>query len=126
MEVRTKVEMGRSCPAGKIRREAYTTKRGVHVPSACVPDKGARGKTPAAKRWFPRDGKPLGWKKDMSASERHALLRRKTEQRGCLDVDLALRARANVTTDRETKRKMRADSKWLKRQGFCKLKTKRK
>lgn len=119
------LELGRGgCPKGQVKRVGYTRKDGVKVKSACVPDKGAPGKTPAAKRWFPRDGKPLGWKKDMTASERHGVLRRKTEQDGCRPVIRALVARANVTTDRETERKMRADAQWLHDQRFCKLKTK--
>ena len=35
-----------SCPKGEIRKKAYTTKRGVHVSSACTPDKGAPGHGP--------------------------------------------------------------------------------
>lgn len=126
MEVKAKIGMGRAgCPGGQVRRTGYTRKDGVKVKSACVPDKGAPGKTPASKRWFPRNGRPLGWKKDMSVPERHGVLRRKTEQAGCRPVIRALVARANVTTDRETERKMRTDAKWLHKQDFCKLKTKK-
>lgn len=130
------VELGRKCKAGEIvregyRRSGYTRKDGSRVGPArvgpsCVPDKGAPGKTPASQRWFPKDSEHLGWKKDMSEAKRHNLLRRKTEQKGCLKVGRALVSRANLTTDRETEQKMRADAAWLERQGFCKLKKKEK
>src|SRR5262245_25129750 len=99
------VELGRKCRPGKIlregyRRSGYTRKDGTYVAPArvgpsCVPDKGAPGKTPASKRWFPRDGKHLGWKKDMSAAERHSILRKKTAQEGCVTVGKMLRSRAD-------------------------------
>ena len=121
------IEMGRArCPKGKILRAGYRRKDGVRVMPACVPDKGARGKTPASKRFLPSLGpRPLGgWKETQSASERHSHLKKAVESKGCLRVTKNLVVLANVTTDRPTEKKLRADQKWLHNQGFCKLKTK--
>jgi hypothetical protein len=39
-----------SCPAGQIRRVAYTRRDGSKVASACIKDVGKPGKTPASQR----------------------------------------------------------------------------
>lgn len=121
------VELGLTCGPGKIRREPYDRKDGVHVKAACVPDTGARGKTPPSKRWLPKLGpQPLGgWGKDRAASTRHWALLKKTRQKGCREVLRTVNAIANVTTDRPTERLLRSDYKWLRRQEACELKTKK-
>lgn len=119
------VELGRKCPAGKILRKAFTRRDGTHVAASCVPDKGAPGKTPAAKR-FAKFGPGYlpGWGKDKSEGERHAALRRQTAREGCVTVIRRLTQLRNVTTDRPTEMRAKADAKWLHGQNFCKLKTK--
>jgi hypothetical protein len=121
------VELGRGkCPAGKIRRSGYVRRDGVRVKSACVPDVGAPGKTPAAKRFLPALGpSPLGgWKKDQAASTRLSKLRGVARKKGCRTALRTVNAIANVTTDRETVRRLRADYKRLRADDACKLKTK--
>ncbi len=120
------IELGRDrkCKPGEILRKGYTTKRGVRVPPTCVLDVGAKGKTPARKRWFPAGVTLPGWSKDKPASARHAALRKLVDGKPCVTVLRDVNAIANVTADRETERKLRADRKWLRDQGFCKLVTK--
>lgn len=120
------IEMG-GCKKGQILRRGYTTKRGIHVKPSCVKDTGAPGKTPKSKRWLPDLGpRPLGrWSKRLPASLRHQSLARKTEERGCLRVLRDLNALANVTRDQATQSLLRQDYKWLRDQGFCRLKTKK-
>lgn len=120
------VELGLSCPRGKIMRAGFTRKDGVRVGPACVPDKGEPGKTPAARRFLPELGpRPLkGWKKDQPASERRRRLRTLVREEGCTDGLRTINAIANVTTDHETERKLRADYRHVRAQKWCRLKTK--
>lgn len=118
------IELGRkTCPAGKIRRKGYTTRRGVRVPSTCVEDVGKKGKTPKAKRVLPRPkaGKLEGWKEDLPAAERHKALRKVAKKHGCKDAVLDLNLLANFTkrTSPKTHRKARADMAWLRKQKWC-------
>lgn len=39
-----------ACPAGKIRRRGYTTRKGSHVKSACIKDRGAKGRWQTVRR----------------------------------------------------------------------------
>lgn len=122
------VELGRTrCKRGEILRRGYTKKDGTYVKPGCVPDKGAPGKTPAAKRILPKPvpGELGRWTKAMPASERHSALRKVVDRRGCAKVIWSLTRLANLTTDRPTKTKARSDAGWLHDQGFCKLKTKK-
>lgn len=120
------VELGRACGRGKILRAAYRRSDGTYVKAACVPDKGAPGKTPASKRVLPEPvAGDLGvWKKDMAASKRHDSLRKVVERRGCRKVIGSLTLLRNLSSDRGTKMAAKADWKWLRGQGFCKLKSK--
>lgn len=127
-----------NCPAGKIRRASYTRhgyrrKDGTrvaatHVPSSCVPDTGAPGKTPAYKRVLPRPkpGMLRGWKGDASASSRHAAIRRAVASEGCPGVIRRLTLERNFThrTSPHTAANAAKDARWLHKQGFCHLKTK--
>jgi len=84
------------------------------------------GKT--IRKWLPDLGpRPFGrWSKKLPASVRHASLVKKTRARGCLRVLRDLNALANVTRDKPTKKLLRRDYKWLKSQGVCRLKTKKR
>lgn len=116
----------RSCPAGFIMRRAYTTKAGVEVSSGCVPDIGKPGKTPPSGRTLPdiRPGGLQGWKKKMAPTARHSILRDVVHQDGCAEAIRRLTLLRNKTADPGTKRTAKADADWLRRQGFCELKTK--
>jgi hypothetical protein len=131
------IELGRTCPRGKVRRAAYrrsgyTRKDGTrveatHVPAGCVVDKGAPGKTPESKKFLPDLGPtPLGgWKKDQPSSERLSKLRGVAKKRGCRETLRTVNAIANVTTDRQTEKKLRSDYKKLRADPSCHLKTKK-
>ena len=114
------------CGRGKIRRKAYTTKRGVHVPSSCVADQGKPGK---GRKVLPKPepGFLHGWAKKMSSSARHKKVASVVKKEGCATAIRRLNLLANYTkaTSPETHRKARADMKWVKGQGFCHLKSKR-
>lgn len=121
------IELGRAkCAPGRILRKGYTTKKGVKVPPVCVTDTGARGKTPKSKRWFPEgvvhDIGP--WEKKKSKGQRRTILKNLLNERPCGSVLRDVNAVANVTADKETKKKLRADYKWLRAQDVCKLKSK--
>jgi hypothetical protein len=121
------VELGRrGCPKGKILRRSYTTKRGVKVGPSCVPDRGAPGKTPAAKRILPKPepGALRGWSKNKSASARRRIVASISRDDGCATAIRRLTVLRNLTTDRATERAAKADADWLRRQGFCRLKKK--
>jgi hypothetical protein len=88
---------------------------------------GRTGKN--GKKWarFGKKGSYLpGWSKKATPARRHGALERVTEREGCRVAIRRLVQLANVTKDQPTKAKARADAKWLHRQDFCKLKTKRK
>jgi hypothetical protein len=121
------VELGRGkCPAGKIRRSGYVRKDGTRVKSVCVPDAGAPGKTPAKKRFMPDLGpEPLkGWSKNKPASRRRADLKKIVAKKGCRAALRTINVIANVTTDRPAETKLRQDYKWVRKQDWCRLKTK--
>lgn len=137
LKPKTVIEMGRGgCPSGQIRRKRYVRKgyrrkdgarvaRTV-VPSGCVIDRGAPGKTPAARRFakFPKKGPYIpGWTKDASDEKRHAAVARQARALSCRETWRRLHQLRNVTTDPETKRKATADRNWIRRQGWCPWKT---
>ena len=123
------IEMGRiSCQKGKDIRRAYRRKDGTLVKASCVPHKGAKY-MPESRKFLKKADlgpSPLGkWHEGMTSKERHSALHKATEQKGCRRVIRNLVAIANVTTDRPTEKKLRTDAKWLHKQGFCHLKTKK-
>lgn len=120
------IELGRAkCRPGRILRKGYTTGRGVKVPPVCVTDTGAKGKTPKGKRWFSGDIDIGRWKKTKSEGARRIILADLLDDgRSCVSVLRDVNAVANVTADKETKKKLRADYKWLRAQDVCKLKSK--
>jgi hypothetical protein len=115
------IELGRACRKGEIRRKGYVTQKGVRVPPACVQDQGFTGKTPTAAKWFPDDVDLPGWSKGKTSAQRHAALKKLVGKKPCKRILSDMNAIANVTADRATKTKMRADRRWLKKQGVCKL-----
>jgi len=99
-------------------RRAYLREDGVRVKSAKVrssvlkvEDKGAPGRTPKARRWFEPQVE-TGWEKGQSEGIRRAkvLDAHKGDE---LASARAMGALANVTTDRETRGKARADAKYF-------------
>ena len=94
----------------RIKRKGYTRKDGTRVKASTylVKDRGEKGRTPKDERWFdPQVG--TGWRKDMPMAKRRkaALSAHNGDE---LATGRALQALANVTTDRETKSKARADA----------------
>ena len=79
---------------------------------------------PKGEKWFPKDIDLGGWSKRASTAKRRSILKGLLKRRSCRRVLGAANAIANVTQDAETKRKLRADYKWLRSQGACKLKSK--
>lgn len=120
------IELGRKkCRSGQILRKGFTTRKGVKVPPVCVTDTGAKGKTSKGDRWFP-EGVDIGnWAKRKSTGQRRAILKDLLDGRPCGSVLQDVKAVANVTADKETKRKLRSDYKWLRAQDVCKLKSKK-
>jgi len=99
-------------------RRAYLRKDGARVKATRVKastfrteDKGAPGKTPKEKQWFEPQVE-TGWRKDDSEPIRRAkvLDAHKGDE---LASARALGALANVTTDRETRSRARADAKYF-------------
>jgi hypothetical protein len=122
------IELGRACRKGQIVRRSFTTKRGKRVPPACVKDAGAPGKTPKSKRVLPvpEPGFLKGWRKVLPDKKRHKIIKDVNAAEGCASTIRRLNLLANYTkrTSPETYRKARADMAWVRRQGFCKLKSK--
>lgn len=75
----------------------------------------------AKRKWFPKGISVPGWSKRKTAGQRHSALKKLVEKRRCSRVLADMNAIANVTRDKATKQKMRADRRWLKKQGVCKL-----
>jgi len=115
--------MPKRCGPGLILQKGYTTAKGVHVGPACVPDRGRPGKGPKTLP-TPREGGLGGWKKDLPAGQRRVILKRETGKAGCGTVIKRLTLVRNITSDRATKTLMKKDTLWLRRQPFCRLKSK--
>lgn len=123
------IELGRrKCGRGRILRKSFTTRSGRKVKAACVKDTGRPGKTPASGRVLPvpEPGFLRGWRRTMSVQERHSVLRKVNSEEGCASTIRRLNLLANFTkrTSPETYRKAREDMAWIRKQGFCELKSK--
>lgn len=121
------IELGRgACPPGQIRRNAYVREDGTHVKSSCVPDTGAPGKTPASQRWAPvlKPGALGGWHKEESPTVRRGKLVQLLKKEPCITVLRRINTIANLTTDKETETKLRADYKYVRENNACNLKAK--
>ena len=133
------IELGRRCPKGKIWRDAYTRKSGTKVKGECVKDIGKPGETPEAKRVLPKPksgdlacgGNDWNHKQDAATRRRilKCLVTKKLRGKPdpCRSGILNLNLLANFTknTSPETHEKARAVMAWLRKQGWCKLKTKK-
>ena len=118
----------------KVRRKGYRRKgffihrfgKKIHIKATRVKpttyktkDRGARGKTPASKRWFHAKRKlKVGnreWKATHQAKSRRSVLSSLVKKRGYATVIRELNVLRNVTTDRKTKQAAESDMKWLKK-----------
>lgn len=105
-------------------RKAYTRKDGVKVKRSWVPattfmvkDVGAPGRTPKAKRWAKFETE-TGWKKTQKPATRRRKVLAATDKRMSLHDRYVSAGRmmnqlSNVTTDRPTERKARADANYF-------------
>ncbi len=132
------IELGRTCPRGKVRRQGYTRKDGTRVKSGCVKDTGKPGKTPKSKRVLPKPKKGdlscrgRDWSHKQKASTRRGIIKCIVEKklRGTADscraaiADLNLLANYTKRTSPSTYRKARADMAWVHEQPWCRLKSK--
>lgn len=123
------LELGRRrrrCGPGQILRKGFTTRRGVRVRPACVPDTGAPGKTPAAKRILPKPepGEFRGWAKGQPARTRRRAVREIVDREGCAAAIRKLTLLRNLSADPGTKRAAKQDADWVRGQDFCVLVTK--
>lgn len=111
-----------TCGAGRIRRRAYTTRRGVHVKSSLVKDTGAPGK------WSSKHGVGIGDLKEGELSKhgysvtkgktvRHRALRKTVRSVGPLSTFRKLNAIATYTkrTSKGKSRTFKADRNWVKK-----------
>lgn len=129
-----------SCPKGQIKRSSYTRKghtrksytrkdgtrvRGSYVdrakvPSGCVEDTGAPGKTPKSKQVLPKPGKEIslsrhGYSVHKSESKRHAALKKAAEKTKPLKVLRRLNLLANYQANDDAKETMREDVEFMKK-----------
>ncbi len=105
-------------------RKAYTRKDGVKVKRSWVPatsfmvkDVGARGRTPKSKRWAKFE-KVTGWKKTQKPVTRRRRVLAATDKRRSrhdryVEAGRMLNQLANVTTDKPTEKKARADANYF-------------
>jgi hypothetical protein len=109
-------------------RRAYTRKDGTRVQASHVPastfkvkDRGAPGRTPKSKQWAKFETF-TGWQKTQSSTTRRSKMLAATDKRSSLhdryvEAGRMLNQLANVTTDRPTERKARADANYFFRRG---------
>lgn len=100
----------------RVKRKGYRRKDGtyVHPTTYLTKDKGATGKTPKAEQWY-EPKKHTGWRKAQSPSVRRRKILNATDKRLSLHSRYVQAGRmaqslANVSTDRATKEKARADA----------------
>lgn len=102
------------------KRKAYK-RDGTHVKGSSVArarfktkDMGKPGRTPKAKRWYAPKTE-MGWEKDMPTMKRRRLALR-AHGGDYLSTARALMVLANVTTDKPTAQRVRADSLYFYRE----------
>lgn len=115
--------MPAKCPKGKIRRASFVRKNSktgkkVNVKSACVPDKGAKGKTPKNKRILPQPGKEIslsrfGYKLSKTRLARRRSLARASKTHSARKVLGRIGLLRNLTAEPGNKNKMSQDVKWM-------------
>ena len=104
------------CPPGKIHRNAYTRKNGVHVKRACVKDMGNPGKgEPLIGKLREGELSSVGYFMDSSKLSRHRALNKATRKYGALSVYRKLNALAVLTknTSPKTAKKAKSDRNWI-------------
>ena len=106
------------------QRKAYTRKDGVKVLGAYVPastfrikDRGKKGRTPKSHQWA-KFNVVTGWSKDQKTSTRHSKMLSATSKSKPLhdryvQAGRRLNQLANVTTDKPTEIKARADANYF-------------
>lgn len=104
-----------------IKRKGYTRKGQIRVRGTTykTEDRGAPGKTPKSQRWY-KPKRELGWEKDMPQEQRIRVAissrpKNWSDNKRILSSARALQALSNVSTDRETAKKAKADSEVLRR-----------
>ena len=99
----------------RVHRKGYTRKGGVHVgpTTFLIKDRGKRGRTPEAERWY-HPTVETGWRKTDTAETRR---RKALRAHGGDELAAArgLQSLANVTLDTATKRLARADALYFYR-----------
>lgn len=116
-------KVARKCPKGTIRRASYTrtlsrTGRKSYVKAACVPDKGAPGKTPKNKRILPKPGNEIrlhefGYKLSKPQRSRRRSLARASSRHGSLKVLRRVGLLRNLTGEKANKAKFSSDVNWM-------------
>ena len=113
-----------SCPAGKIRRVGYTSKRGrktLRVKSTCIKDVGAKGRWRTVTRSLgigslrKGDLKAFGYDPTASSETRHAALKKAIARFGKLSTGRKLNAIATYTkrTVPSRSKTYRRDRNWV-------------
>jgi hypothetical protein len=77
-----------ACPSGKIRRVGYTTRKGTRVKSACIKDRGAKGRWQTVRRMMGigplgrGDLIAMGYSHTKPTEERHAAIDKAVQKYG--------------------------------------------
>lgn len=75
-----------------------------------------RVKATTDEKWFQAEKTLSGWSKSQKVKERHKCIRKAIKSKGLLRTFNSLLGLANVTTDKETERKARADYRWMSKE----------
>lgn len=112
----------KKCPANKVNRRSFTRTlsdgKKVHVKRTCVPDKGAPGKTPKAKRILPKLDRKIsltkyGYSLSKTPRSRRASLARASSNHNPRKVLGRLNLIRNYTAEPDNKEKLSEDVKWM-------------
>ena len=112
------------CGTGRIRRAAYTTRRGTHVMSRLVKDMGAPGKWTSKHKGVagigprhPGELSRVGYSVSRGKTARHTSLRKAVRRYGPLSTFRKLNAIATYTkrTSKGKSRTFKADRNWVKK-----------
>src|SRR3990167_6660134 len=105
-----------SCPKGMIRRNSYTTYKGVYVPSTCIEDRGNPGKGPKLLSGLKEGSlREYGYETGLSLAQRHAALKRAVlaYSPGTVVKKLNAVAVLNKNTNPSLARIFNADKTWV-------------
>lgn len=130
----------KKCPKGQIRRKAHSKKSYLRrsykrkdgtrvkasyvdrakVPSTCVPDKGAKGKTPLSRQVLPKLRKDIslrrhGYSVHKSAAARHTALDKASTIHNPLKVLRHLNLARNYQADEDAEKIMSRDVNYMKK-----------